>query len=105
MSLEAGLRKLREGLEAHERDGLSTVTLGIPSVRALVDVAEAMTPERLEEIAKMLDFFDRVLELADALLPGESEKYRATDHHAMQDDLRELADRRARLEGLLGEED
>ena len=51
----------------------------------------APSPERLEEIAATLDFFDQILELGDALLPGEGENYRAVDHSAMQDDLRRWA--------------
>lgn len=55
-------------------------------------------PERLEEIARLLDLFDRVAELADDLLPGEKENYRAIDHTQMQDDLRAWA--RAAREAL-----
>jgi hypothetical protein len=74
------------------RKGSSRVTAPV-DLRALLEEA----PDRLEEIAKMLDFFDRVLELGDLLLPGDAEGYRATDHTQMQDDLRRYGDSLPRL--------
>jgi hypothetical protein len=75
-------------------DGIDVLVSELEAAQKERDELIAATPsaDRLEEIAKMLDLYDRVVELADRILPAkERENYLAADHTQMQDDLRRLA--------------
>lgn len=94
--IEKCTRSLVEQLEALQQRYDDAILTTQGQIQRGIDLRKqleaAPPPQRLREIADILDFFDKIVELADQMLPGEAEKYRAVDHSQMQDDLRRWAD-------------